>query len=73
MLTRFILADGATPSNKLDPLDAGAKLWQDEADMTLLVGKRALDFELPDSEGNIHCLDQYLGRWLLMVFHRHLM
>ena len=73
MATCHILADGATPSNKLDPLDAGVRLWQDESVMTVLVGKRAPDFELLDSEGKMHRLDQYLGRWLLMVFHRHLM
>jgi peroxiredoxin len=29
-------------------------------------------FALPDADGTIHRLSDYRGRWLLMVFHRHL-
>ncbi|NIL98168.1 MAG: redoxin domain-containing protein [Planctomycetales bacterium] len=37
------------------------------------VGKTAVSFELPDTQGHVHRLEDYAGRWLLMVFHRHLM
>lgn len=36
------------------------------------VGSAAVDFALPDAEGQTHTLAQYEGHWLLMVFHRHL-
>ena len=36
------------------------------------VGIAAPELELPDLEGRIHHLADYAGRWLLMVFHRHL-
>jgi peroxiredoxin len=35
-------------------------------------GKRAVGFELPDIAGDKHRLEDYTGRWLLLVFHRHL-
>lgn len=37
-----------------------------------LVGGPAVAFELPDADGRVHRLDEYRGRWLLLVFHRHL-
>jgi len=40
--------------------------------MTTLTGRPAIPFSLHDSEGRSHCLEDYRGRWLLMVFHRHL-
>lgn len=36
------------------------------------VGSPAVEFALEDTAGTVHGLDQYRGRWLLMVFHRHL-
>ena len=36
------------------------------------VGSPAAAFELPDTEGTVHRLEQHRGHWLLMVFHRHL-
>ena len=36
------------------------------------VGKPATPFELVDINGNKHQLDDYQGKWLLLVFHRHL-
>jgi len=36
------------------------------------VGIPAIDFDLLDSHGTCHTLGQYRGRWLLLVFHRHL-
>ena len=35
-------------------------------------GHPAVPFELPDTQGNTHRLTDYRGRWLLLVFHRHL-
>ncbi len=32
----------------------------------------ALPFELTDTDGQTHRLEQYAGRPLLLVFHRHL-
>jgi hypothetical protein len=46
-------------------------LSQRESIMTLQ-GPPAVDFELPDANGQTHRLADYAGRWLLMVFHRHL-
>jgi peroxiredoxin len=36
------------------------------------VGRPAAPFELPDADGRLHRLDEYRGRWLLLVMHRHL-
>jgi len=40
--------------------------------MTSKVGSPAVPFSLEDTAGSLHRLEQYRGRWLLMVFHRHL-
>ena len=32
----------------------------------------AVAFELPDIHGHQHQLADYSGKWLLLVFHRHL-
>ena len=37
-----------------------------------LTGKPAIPFTLHDCNGNVHHLLDYRGRWLLMVFLRHL-
>jgi hypothetical protein len=34
--------------------------------------QRAAPFELMDLGGRVHRLGDYAGRWLLLVFHRHL-
>jgi peroxiredoxin len=36
------------------------------------VGSPAVAFVLADTAGTVHRLEQFRGRWLLMVFHRHL-
>ena len=36
------------------------------------VGLPAVAFALADTAGTVHRLEQFRGRWLLMVFHRHL-
>jgi peroxiredoxin len=36
------------------------------------VGTPAVPFELVDTTDTRHTLAQYRGRWLLLVFHRHL-
>ena len=40
--------------------------------MTSRVGSPAVAFTLEDSAGTVHRLEQFRGRWLLMVFHRPL-
>ena len=40
--------------------------------MANTIGRPAADFELRDSSGKVHRLGDYQGRWLLLVFHRHL-
>ena len=40
--------------------------------MTSTVGSPAAAFTLEDTAGAVHRLEQYRGRWLLLVFHRHL-
>jgi peroxiredoxin len=40
--------------------------------MSYLTGKLALQFNLLDSIGTRHRLEDFKGSWLLMVFHRHL-
>ena len=40
--------------------------------MADLTGKPAVPFRLQDGGGGSHQLEEYRGRWLLMVFHRHL-
>jgi peroxiredoxin len=37
-----------------------------------LVGKKAREFDLRDTAGIRHCLADFAGSWLLLVFHRHL-
>jgi len=37
-----------------------------------LVGDSAAAFSLTDADGRVHRLADYRGRWLLLVFHRHL-
>lgn len=36
------------------------------------VGYPAVPFEMLDTNGIRHRLDEFAGSWLLMVFHRHL-
>jgi peroxiredoxin len=36
------------------------------------VSKAAVPFELKDTAGNTHRLEDDLGHWQLLVFHRHL-
>jgi len=40
--------------------------------MNALTGQPAIPFNLTDSEGKHHRLEDYKGSWLLLVFHRHL-
>jgi peroxiredoxin len=40
--------------------------------MKTLTEKPAVPFSLIDSEGKQQQLEDYQGRWLLLVFHRHL-
>jgi peroxiredoxin len=40
--------------------------------MRSTVGSPAVAFALEDTAGTVHRLEQYRGRWLAMVFHRHL-
>jgi len=37
-----------------------------------VIGHAAPDFALPDASGALHRLADWRGRWLLLVFHRHL-
>lgn len=37
-----------------------------------LTGTSALPFSLVATDGSTHCLADYTGRPLLLVFHRHL-
>jgi peroxiredoxin len=43
-----------------------------ETAMQDLTGKPAIPFSLRDSRGGTRQLQEYRGKWLLMVFHRHL-
>ena len=36
------------------------------------IGNPAVAFELDDTGGRTHRMEDYAGRWLLIVFHRHL-
>ena len=35
-------------------------------------GDPAASFTLTDADGRVHRLEDYAGRWLLLVFHRYL-
>lgn len=37
--------------------------------MRLTVGKKAPEFSLPDQAGNIHTLQTYKGKWVLLYFY----
>lgn len=41
-------------------------------DTPATTGRPAVDFRLRDAAGRAHRLSDYLGSWLLLVFHRHL-
>ena len=36
------------------------------------IGKPAVPFELKDTDGHSVRLEDFVGNWLLLVFHRHL-
>jgi hypothetical protein len=36
------------------------------------LGASAVPFTLPDADGAPHRLEDHRGRWLLLMFHRHL-
>jgi hypothetical protein len=40
--------------------------------MKSMRGHTAVPFELRDHRGQLHGQEDYSGRWLLLVFHRHL-
>ena len=40
--------------------------------MECMVGKSAVPYELKDTRGTVHRLEDELGHWQLLVFHRHL-
>ncbi|HYB12406.1 MAG TPA: hypothetical protein VEG67_02975 [Myxococcota bacterium] len=40
--------------------------------MNVHVGSPAVPFSLQDTTGAWHRLEDYTGKWLLLVFHRHL-
>ncbi|MEO2194711.1 MAG: hypothetical protein ABGY72_01310 [bacterium] len=40
--------------------------------MPNLVGRQAVPFRLLDADDREHRLEEYRGRWLLLVLHRHL-
>ncbi len=40
--------------------------------MSGCVGQPAVPFQLGDAQGRFHRSDDYRGRWLLLVLHRHL-
>jgi peroxiredoxin len=40
--------------------------------MKNLAGQPAVPFSLNDTAGHAHCLEEYRGSWLLLMFHRHL-
>ena len=40
--------------------------------MNDLSGQPAVPFCLDDAAGREHCLEEYRGGWLLLMFHRHL-
>ncbi len=70
------MAKGTVPGSWADSRGAGynggVSRTSKEVVVIDLTGKPAAPFELRDSKGRIHRLETYRGRWLLMVFHRHL-
>ena len=40
--------------------------------MSPATGRSAAEFQILDTQGTIHRKSDYSGRWLLLVFHRHL-
>ncbi|MDE0827568.1 MAG: redoxin domain-containing protein [Vicinamibacterales bacterium] len=40
--------------------------------MTSVVGRPAAPFQLFDTDGRAHRLEDYRGQWLLLMLHRHL-
>jgi peroxiredoxin len=36
------------------------------------LGSTAVPFQLADTSGGLHRLEDHRGRWLLLMFHRHL-
>jgi peroxiredoxin len=40
--------------------------------MNALIDRKAVEFSLDAADGTTHRLGDYAGKWLLLVFHRHL-
>jgi len=40
--------------------------------VSVSVGGPAVPFRLKDTSGALHRLEDYTGKWLVLVFHRHL-
>ena len=40
--------------------------------MSERLNTKAVAFTLADTRGETHTLSDHVGRWLLLVFHRHL-
>ncbi len=40
--------------------------------MEMPTGGAAVPFSLADADGAVRTLEEFRGRWLLLVFHRHL-
>jgi hypothetical protein len=36
------------------------------------IERPAIPFHLQEAKGRFYKIDDFIGRWLLMVFHRHL-
>jgi len=67
MALHCVQRPAGTPADRLTAIAASL-----ERTMKTLTGQPAVPFQLLDSEGHSHRLEDYRGSWLLMVFHRHL-
>jgi hypothetical protein len=71
-----LIADGTLPaagSKANDVLPVHCPFWFREfLAMSNRLGKQAAPFDLSDIHGDSYRLEDFAGRWLLLVFHRHL-
>jgi hypothetical protein len=64
--------DAVVRRDRLGRLCRTATLFQIVPAAMSLVGKPAIEFALADTNSTVRHLSDFAGKWLLVVFHRHL-
>ena len=57
------------PANAQDPSASAKTTMQSATDTSMLVGKPAPDFSLPDQNNKMHSLSDNRGKWVVLAFY----